>query len=120
MDKTIEKIVNIPRDFHRRKTISPITLLDESGYLKFHDGIREEAIIEVLKKHPHLIKDWLQWSDDKRYSPTWFFTRGDDGWCFVGHFPESREFEEINTKDEFYACAAFIKRDLERIRITFL
>lgn len=117
IEMTIKRIVNIPHDFHEIKTKSPIALLNESGYLELYDKIKEEHIIEVLKMKPHLIKEWLRWSDNKRSSPSWYFTRGEDGKCFVGHSPESKEFEEINTSDEFYACAAFIKREAERIRM---
>ena len=72
-----------------------------------------------MKKEPELIGQWLQWSEDKRNFPTWYFTRGDDGNCLVGHLPEGKEFDEINTSDAFKACAAFIKLEAERIRILF-
>jgi len=114
---TIEKLIHLAYDYLKSGNISPINLLKESGYLEFPDQINEEEIEEVLKLYPHLIDEWLLWSENKRSTPTWFFTKdNDDGWCFVGHSPESKEFEEINTKDEFKACAAFIKREAERLR----
>jgi hypothetical protein len=91
-------------------------LLKEYGYFDSHNDIHEDEIIEILKKKPERIKRWLQWSDDQRWSPTTYFTRDDDGWCFIGHEPEIKEFTEINTKDEFFACAVFIKLQAERIR----
>ncbi len=117
IEKVIKKVLAIPHDFHERKNASSIDLLNESGYLEFNELIQQENIIEILKADPNLITEWLQWSDDKRSTPTWYFTRGDDGWCFVGHSPEGNEFKEINTKDEFKACAAFIKLEAERIRL---
>jgi hypothetical protein len=119
IEKVIERIVHIPYDFHQIKTKSTYTLLLESGYFEVYDQIDENKIIEALKKQPHLIAQWLQWSEDNRSSPSWYFTKGDDGKCFVGHWPEGKEFKEINTSDEFIACAAFIKRDIEQTRIVF-
>ena len=120
LKKVIERIIDIPRDFRRRKNISPINLTKESGYLEHHEKISESEIIEILKGNPQSIAEWVLWSENKRSTSTWLFTRDEeDGWCFVGHSPESKEFEEINTKDEFFACAAFIKREVESIRKTF-
>ena len=115
IEKIIEKIVHIPYDLHHVDK-SAYALLKESGYFDFHDHVHENQIMEILKKKPELIQDWLQWSDDQRCSPTTYFTRGDDGWCFIGKYPEIKEFTEINTKDEFYACAVFIKLQTEQIR----
>jgi hypothetical protein len=109
----IEKILRIPHNFYRTQTKSWNTLLHQSGYFEMSDKINEEEIMERLKIHPHLIDQWLQWSDDQRCTPTWYFTKGEDGKCFVGHHPAGKEFEEINTANEFKACAAFIKRQLE-------
>jgi hypothetical protein len=117
IEKTVEKIVYIPHDFNIRRNVSEIALLQESGYTELHNQIHEQEIIEILKMRPHLIGEWLQWSADNRSNFTWYFTRGDDNKCFVGHIPEGEEFEEINTSDEFKACAAFIKRNIESTRI---
>ena len=111
----IEKIVNIPLDFYSVKTKSWNTLLLESGYFEVHELIAEHEIIEILKKHPHLIAEWLQWSDNQRCTPTWYFTKDTDGKCFVGHSPEINEFKEINTANEFEACAFFIKKLIKKI-----
>lgn len=116
INKVIEKIVHIPHDFHARKNVSEIKLLQESGYFELHNKITEDGIAGILKANPHLIKEWLQWSEDNRSSYKWYFRRGDDGKYLVGHFPEGKEFEEINTSDEFKACAVFIKRETESTR----
>ena len=114
--KTIERVVHIAYDIHKVDK-SELTLLKESGYFEVYDKISENAIMEVLKIHPHLITNWLQLSEDSRSSQRWAISRGEDGKCFVGHWPGGKDFEEINTSDEFYACAAFIKRHIESIRL---
>jgi hypothetical protein len=117
INKAVEKIVHIPHDFYDRKNVSEIALLQESGYIELYNKITEDEIIEILKKYPHLIAEWLEWSGDNRSSFKWYFSRDDDGKCFVGHWPEGEEFEEISTSDEFKACAAFIKREIESTRV---
>lgn len=115
INKTVDRVIHIPYDFHH-KNKSVYALLSESGYFELHDQVNQNEIIEVLKIHPHLVNEWLQWSEDKRTNEGWYFTKGDDGKCFVGHYPEGKEFEEIKSSDEFIACAAFIKREIENIR----
>ena len=117
INKAVEKIVHIPHDFYMRQNVSEIVLLQEAGYIELYNKITEDEIIEILKNYPHLIVEWLQWSEDNRSSSKWYFTKDDDGKCFVGHFPEGKEFEKIITSDEFKACSAFIKREIETTRI---
>lgn len=119
ISNAIERLIHLPIDFHTNGHVSEVALLKASGYFELHNQITEDKIIEILKVHPHVIAEWLQWSEDNRSSNRWGFSRGDNGKCSVGHWPEDKEFEEINTNDEFYACAAFIKREAESTRILF-
>ncbi len=112
ISKTIEKIIYIPSDFHKQDK-SWNTLLTESGYLYNYPNIKEQDIEDVLKINPHLVKEWLRFSADSRSSSTWYFTKGSEGFCFVGHWPEGKEYIELNTKDEFKACAYFILKQIE-------
>jgi hypothetical protein len=113
-NEIIIKILCLPHDF-KNKNKSQDDLLLESGYFEFFNQITEAELILMLKQNPEVINDWLQFSEDGR-DYGWYFTKGKDGKCFVGHYPEGREFIEINTSDEFLACAAFIKRKIEDIR----
>lgn len=116
--KAIERLVFIAKDFYWIEK-SEVTLLNESGYFKLYQKIDEDGIIEVLKMHSYLIDDWLRLSRDSRSSERWNFFKSEDGRFFVTHWPEGKAFQEIDTTDEFYACAAFIKRHVESIRILF-
>ncbi len=116
--KVIERLVFIASDFYRVDK-SEVALLNEAGYFEFHDQINENEIAEILKMHPHLIAEWLRFSEDSRSSFRWGFGKGNNGDYCVGHWPPGKEFEEIITPDGFYACAAFIKRHVESIRILF-
>jgi hypothetical protein len=115
--KVTERIVNIPHDFNNGNK-SEITLLIEAGYFELYNQITENGLIEILKENLHSIDEWVQYSEDNRSSPAWYFKKNSNGNCFVGHLPEGEEFKEINTTDVFYACAVFIKRHIESIRIT--
>jgi hypothetical protein len=108
----IEKVIRFPFDYRIRGNMSPIALIKESGYPGLHSKINEEEIAAVLKLHPHMINEWLLWSENKRSNPTWHFMKFDDGSYQVEYSSEGRESEEIITLDEIKACAAFIKREM--------
>lgn len=112
---SIVKLIHLAYDFRKRGNISPINLLKKSGYLEFSDQINEEEIGEILKSYPHLVDEWLLWSENKRSNPTWHFDKFEDGTYAVAYSTEGIE-AEINKKDEFKACAAFIKREAEDLR----
>lgn len=115
IEKSIEKIIRIPHDY-RKGNASPIALVRESGYVELYNKINEAEIEEILKLHPQVIDEWLLWSENKRSNPTWHFDKFEDGTYAVAYSTEGKE-AEINTKDEFKACAAFIKREIESTRI---
>lgn len=114
---SIEKIIQIPHEFYRRGDISEYALLKESGYFDLFEKIWEKEIVEALHKHPSVISEWLQLSDDSRSSSRWGFAKFENGECIVGHWPPGKEFQEFSTYDEFEGCAVYIKRHIESIRI---
>lgn len=114
----VKRVVELPHDFNNENK-SPLTLLSESGYFECYKKINESEIIELLQISPYLITEWLDFSEGNRSSKKWYFRQGDNGKYLVKHWPPGAEFEEVNTTDEFYACALFIKRYVESIRILF-
>ncbi len=104
----INKLINIPVDFHRTGNKSWNTLLKDSGYLENQEKVTADKIEEALRLHSNLISDWIQFSDDNRSTPAWGFGKGDSGKYGVAHYHEGKEFQEMVTLDGFKACAYFI------------
>ena len=50
IEEIINKIIQIPNDFHSQKNKSLQTLLKESGYYDIHEQISVDAIIEILMR----------------------------------------------------------------------
>ena len=114
----VKKLVHIPDDFNRRRDVSEVVLVFESGYLERHNEIDEDTIAEVLREYPDLIRIWMQWSEDKRSLPTWhFFWDKDENYYYVDYSAPGKENQHVRTQDGFQACAAFIKREIETDKI---
>lgn len=115
IDEVIERIINLPFDFsHKNKSI--YSLLQESGYFESNNLINEDQIAEMLHKHPQSIDDWLRWSENKRTSSGWYFKKDEKERYGVGHYPDNN-FQYMVFADKFQACAAYIKREIDTIKI---
>ena len=106
----VRKILLIPGEFNKVKTKSWNTLVTDSGYLENYDKIHETIIVDILRTKPGLVSDWLQWSEDQRASPAWYFRKFNNGECEVGYLPADKEYVPLLTFDEIVACAYYIKQ----------
>ena len=118
MDQLTVRICNLPREFHRVHTKSIVQLLEECGFIAGTTQLSRGDIIEVLSSDPSLIRDWLNYSADKRTSSGWFLLENGR----VGYLNErssaSRairlDLEPINN-NLAAACAEFIIKEIEDI-----
>jgi hypothetical protein len=116
IDDTITHLIYLPRNFNRRGNASMYSLLRDSGYFAMHDQVTEDALQQMLLRHPECVDEWMSFSEEKRASAGWFFRRGPKGYD-VGYFPViSSRHQPVDYADGVAACAAFIKREIEDIR----
>ena len=92
------------------------SLLKESGYFEMYEQVNEADIVEGLNNHPECIDDWIMLSEDKRCSG-WYITQNLSENYSVGYLPETEKFKLTTYANAKEACAAFIKREIEHIRI---
>jgi hypothetical protein len=114
IESIVNDVVRLPQRFYGRGDVSIHALLKDSGYFDVYDEVTEEKIGEVLRRHPELTVDWIEYSAAKRASSGWFLRREGLEGLQVGHYPSDNPVEY---SDEIAACAIFIKREIEEIRI---
>ena len=100
----------------------PITVLD--GTSSINDICRRifrsnsdrflsvEELMTAIRKRPETVENWIGYSENKRGSPSWYFAKG-EGNCLVGFLDSSGNCHESKFRDPVYACAVFIKLELE-------
>jgi hypothetical protein len=118
-ENLIRAIVDLPGKFREVGNKSIISLLKESGYVESFTDVNENNIADFLKKNPDKIMDWLIWSDDKRSYVGWYFIEEKDNHFLIGYLPKDDKVGELRYSDKIQACAAFIKRELEYIRLKY-
>ena len=116
----LEAICTIPFVLKGTHTDNEYSLLRKSGYSDDPASISEALIEQYLRAHPHLVKAWLNLSDDQRSTPAWYLIgpKDDDpdagGWM-VGFIPGPIPPVPVERfENGFAACAHFIKMRAER------
>ncbi|MGN6637733.1 MAG: hypothetical protein ACTHJ8_02405 [Mucilaginibacter sp.] len=113
---TIIKIINLPYSFYNLETVSIYSLLKGTDYFQFHDQINVDDISKELSNAPEVINNWLTWSENKRVDTGWFFEIN-NGQCRVGYVSAGKVTKTETYQDKIYACATFIKYEIESIRV---
>jgi len=116
----IDRILSLPERFYIPGNNQSIySLLQDTGYFETHIEINENSIKEALEQHPQYVDQWLQWSEDRRVDSGWFFLQNNNQKYLVGFLDANKgTTEKMEYFDRKSACAVFIKRELESIRIS--
>jgi hypothetical protein len=105
----VERLCFLPIECERGN-VSPIALVEESGYLTTPEVLTRERILDILRFRPHLLDVWEGWFDDQRSTPALIFRTTKQGYS-VTCYPEG---EGMIFSDRFEACAEFILRQIHR------
>lgn len=113
-NQVVQNIIFLAKDFFVLKEKSPYQLLEKSGYFEFYNQINENDLFQELKKHPELIKFWLNYSSNPR-SDGWYLYE-ENGIYQVGYETQNQTIEPVIFNDSFKACTMYIMREIEIIR----
>lgn len=110
-------IINFPRVMSQKGDVSFYSLLKKIGYFEMHDQITVKTLREALLEYPGCVNDWIQFSEDQRCSPAWFFRQ--NGTDYEVGYWSSKADDAPPTKysDSLEACAIFIKHKIEGVRL---
>ncbi len=111
-ESVTRRVCEIPSDFHSGGNQSVYILLRASGYLKHPHLLTRDSIGRYLREHPERIATWQQYSEDKRASRGWYFTR-DASDVEVGYFQARRGFRDVHQYASCEeACTEFILKEM--------
>ncbi|NQU40346.1 MAG: hypothetical protein HQ523_10375 [Lentisphaerae bacterium] len=110
-------IIHLPRSLNSTEGESIHSLLLATGYARVAGEITMEMLRDAVALHHECVSEWLQYSEDKRSMPGWYFKRAGSTSLTVGYFSDEREMIErrCSYDDQAEACAAFIKREIDSV-----
>lgn len=118
MNDIATEIVTIPRKFQTRD-MSIFDLLKETAYFEPHNQVSESDIRVALLRDSECVQEWMQYCSDKRSSSGWYIRLNDEELYEIGYFDIKADFDtnRMQYENAIDACAAFIKHEIEDIRL---
>ena len=117
IQSTLLAVCNWVKDYNKSNAATPRELYLKTKYGEYHDMITEGDIEKILQDNIGLIDLWETFSMDKRWSPSWYFTRLESGKSEVGYYHHYEKLKKhMLFDDEVKACAFFIKMEMEDFR----
>jgi hypothetical protein len=110
--EVVRRVTNIPDDWDRRKNVSLIYLIRNSGYYESPEVLTAAAVEGELRRRPELLQSWFTYSDDQRSSPNWYVSGEEGGSYNVGFYSDGGHSGMVEFRDPYSAVAAFIVRQI--------
>ncbi len=113
-EQCVHDICRFPLIYNKSRSLTPIQILDRSGYSVFCEQISKQDIIDELKKDNGLITCWLNFTEDKRWSPAWGISRNNNE--YILFYCAYREVEIKQAfEDPYEPCAIMIRMEMESL-----
>ena len=111
MSDIVELVCTLPAQYHRHRDKSPRQVVQMLNLARHRSEVNQEKISAYIRENEHLLELWLRWSENKRWSPSWYFKRREPNWL-VGKFPGG---PELTFDDPIEACSRFVEIELDDI-----
>lgn len=114
----LQTIASFARLMRTDKVRSPRQILDDSGYAEHFQEITQEKIARLVRNDPKIIDEWVQFSEDKRWSPAWAFGKQTRArWEVAYKVPSGQATYRVAFQDAVTACAFMIRMEMEELRV---
>lgn len=102
---------------YKNENKTPHEIYKNSKYGHFYLDVSVEKIAERLKNDRSLIKEWIQYSEDKRHFPSWGISERNGKWVLFYIGNAGRQLYNLTYEDIFIACAHMIRFEMEDLRL---
>ena len=111
MTEIIMLVCSLPAQFENHPDKSPNEVVQMLKLGRRRNEVSPEKILAYLKENTHLLELWLRWSEDKRWSLSWYFTKREPNWV-LGKVPNG---PELVFNDPIQACSCYVEIELDYI-----
>ena len=115
--RLITAICSFPREYRTLRTISPREWIQTSGYLDQHQSITQEEIEDAIRADVSLIKNWVHFCQDKRWTPAWTIGKRGRLWVVGLVDKNGRLTCQVVCKGSVEACALLVRMEMEELRL---
>jgi len=116
-EQIADEVASLAGRYRSQEELSIYEMLERTGYVERRVALPVEAIRKALARSPEHLREWLEYSADKRSGGGWY-VRGENGRFEVGDLEaDGRVAERRSYSDLAEACADFIRRELDQIAV---
>jgi len=110
----IARIAGLAVEF-RKSGKSMQALVRAARYAELRAWLTHPSLASYFAEHPELVDGWERYSEDKRTSEGWYFSRGSRN-AEVGYVGQKMPSPAIESfTDPGLACATFVLRELDSV-----
>ena len=116
LDRCLETICRFAnREFRQNK--SSFQIYEEANYKNYYKELTIEKIVERIRKDESIIDEWIDFSADKRCTPSWAFMHNNEQWELRYIGVDGVPLYQLTYENRISACAHMIKLEMEALRI---
>ena len=111
--ETIRRICEFAATYAIEKFKTPLQLFAETGYSINGAVVTDKEIKAEIARNPEHISEWLSFSEDKRWTPSWGFSNNGNEYL-VFHVTENGTIDnQFHFKSGIDACALMVRKEME-------
>ena len=116
LSEIVKAIAEFPRRYRDELQLTPRKMFESMRYSAAYLEISQEQIEAIVEHDPVLIEDWVRFSEDKRWTPSWWIAPHGKQWI-VGHMNNKLVRDcEIVFDSPTTATAFMIRMEMESFR----
>ena len=94
--------------------MTPKQIFKRSEYSRHRNDITLEMIMDKLSEKNSIIQDWLNYSEDKRWTPSWGIQKDEAAQYIVQYFDTKNKYSVV-FNSPIIACAFMIRMEFEEL-----
>ena len=109
-------ICEFARRYRSEQDRTPRQLYEGTGYDTYHAEITQKDIEATIARDESLVDDWLAFTEDKRWTPSWGLKKQGDTWVVFQLAKGGVRSYEVVFHSPVQACAMMVRMEMEDFR----
>ena len=111
--ETLKRICEFAGAYSAEKIKTPLQLFVETEYQENGPSITDEEIEKEIEKKPQLLSEWLAFTEDKRWTPSWGIGKDGNEYIVFRVLENGKIDHEFRFKSGASACALMVRKEME-------
>ena len=111
--ETLRRICEFAKAYSAERIKTPLQLFAETGYQANRTAITDEEIEKEIEKNPQLLSEWLAFTEDKRWTPSWGISKNKKEYVVFHVSTNGKVDQNFRFESGASACALMVRKEME-------